>query len=240
MRAAELLALGWVVAMAGGCSGHLEFDPSLTGTAARGGQVSNQTGGAPGSSVGTGGRSSGTGTTTGGSTWTDAGSGSGSGGSSSGGSGAGGSGTGGSGSGGSGAGGSIADAGPAAGQDGGAPPTAAVCPTGFNVLDAVFTQKCGGCHGVTSPTKNLDLVSAGLAARLVNKPSTCNNRPFLSGTLSGSSAAGHLFDKLAGPVAGCGVQMPAGSTPLSATEIACVNDWAVQAVTNITGGGYAP
>jgi hypothetical protein len=117
--------------------------------------------------------------------------------------------------------------------DGGA--AAGACPAGVNVLTDIFATKCGGCHGAASPTKNLDLVSAGLGARMVNKTSTCKSQPLIAGTLTGTKPTGLLFQKLAGAVTGCGVQMPAGATPLSSAEIACVNDWAVAAIHKVTG-----
>jgi hypothetical protein len=113
----------------------------------------------------------------------------------------------------------------------------ASCPNGYDVLTSVFKNRCGTCHSAAAPTKNLDLVSAGLAARTVGVISTCNNKPLLSTTLTAGAPTGHLLDKLAGPVTGCGVQMPAGGTPLSSTEMACVKDWALQAIQNSTGGG---
>jgi hypothetical protein len=128
----------------------------------------------------------------------------------------------------------------AAGADGGASaadttaPTSA-CPAGFNVLTAVFANKCGGCHGAASPTKNLDLVTAGIGTRMVNKMSTCNNEPLISSTLNGTTPTGLLFEKLAGKVTGCGVQMPAGGPPLTPTEITCVNEWAVAAINKVLG-----
>ncbi|HVR64724.1 MAG TPA: hypothetical protein VMU50_22645 [Polyangia bacterium] len=146
---------------------------------------------------------------------------------------------------GSGSGGAWADAAaPAASDDGGgaaddagAPTTASMgCPTGVNVLTDVFAAKCGACHGAAAPTKNLDMVSAGLGARMVNKPSSCKNLPLISGTLTNGNPTGLLFQKLAGKVTGCGVQMPAGGTPLSASEMACVNSWAVAAIAKVTGG----
>ena len=117
-------------------------------------------------------------------------------------------------------------------------PPQASCPTGVDVLTTVFKNKCGGCHGATAPTKNLDLVTTGLAMRTVSVVSTCNNKPLISTTLVGGQAVGHLLDKLAGPVTGCGVQMPAGGTPLSAVEMACVQEWALTAVQNANGGSY--
>jgi len=114
----------------------------------------------------------------------------------------------------------------------------ASCPAGFDVLTAVFKDKCGGCHGAAAPTKNLDLVTVGIGARTVGALSTCNSRPLLSAALTNGAAAGHLLDKLAGPVAGCGVQMPAGGTPLTPTEMACVKDWALKAVQAAAAGEY--
>jgi hypothetical protein len=117
------------------------------------------------------------------------------------------------------------------GGAGGSGPIAAACPAGFDVLDSIFNKKCGGCHGAASPSKNLDLVSTGLGARLVNKVSSCKSLPFISNTLNAKGAAvGYFLDKLVGPVTGCGSQMPAGAPALSATEMACMNDWAVAAI----------
>ena len=116
-------------------------------------------------------------------------------------------------------------------------PPQASCPTGFDVL-AMFKDRCGGCHGAAAPTKNLDLVTAGLGARTVGVVSTCNKKPLISSSLAGALASGHLLDKLAGPVTGCGVQMPAGGTPLSAAEMACVQEWALAAIQTANGGSY--
>jgi hypothetical protein len=116
-----------------------------------------------------------------------------------------------------------------------AAPAVAACPPGFDVLTEVFKKKCGLCHGASAPAKNVDLVTGGVGARMVNKPSSCDNKPLLSGALSGGKAGGILIEKLEGAVAGCGVQMPAGAPPLSETEMACVNDWAVQAINSALG-----
>jgi hypothetical protein len=127
-----------------------------------------------------------------------------------------------------------------ANDDAGAPevPPEASCPAGFDVLSAVFKDKCGGCHGAAAPTKNLDLVTAGIGARTVGALSTCNNKPLIATALTAGAPTGHLLDKLAGPVAGCGVQMPAGGTPLSSTEMACVKEWAIKAVQAASAGEY--
>jgi hypothetical protein len=155
-------------------------------------------------------------------------------------SGAGGSSSPGGGSGGATGGSTAGTGGAAADSDAGAQDVAtpASCPAGFDVLTTVFKDKCGGCHGAAAPTKNLDLVTAGLGARTVGVVSTCNNKPLVSTTLVNGEAVGHLLDKLAGPVTGCGVQMPAGGTPLSSVEIACVKEWALKAVQTANGGQY--
>src|SRR5206468_2467136 len=95
---------------------------------------------------------------------------------------------------------------------------------------ALFKSSCGTCHGATAPAKNLDLVSTGLGARIVNRPSTCHDRPLIDGMLSGDTPTGLLFDKLAGAVTDCGVQMPAGAPAFTPEQMACVRDWAVQAI----------
>jgi hypothetical protein len=114
-------------------------------------------------------------------------------------------------------------------------PSAPVCPPGTNVLNDIFKKSCGSCHGAASPAKNLDLVTTGLEVRMVNKPSTCTDRPLIDGTLQGGSPSGLLFDKLSGAVTDCGVQMPAGAAALSPAEMACVKTWAADAINKMLG-----
>jgi hypothetical protein len=120
--------------------------------------------------------------------------------------------------------------------DTGMGPVASGCPLGFDVLD-LFKRRCGGCHGATAPTKNLDLVTAGIGGRMVNKLSTCMGKPLISSQVAaGAPPTGLLFEKLAGPVTGCGVRMPAGGGPaLTPVEIECVNDWAIAAINKALG-----
>jgi hypothetical protein len=220
-----------------GCVGHLEFDPHVDAGAAS--PIINNNGGGNNTGSNTGNSGSGG--------WAGGYGSGGAGGQAPAGSG-GGAGAGGAGSATGGASGNTtpwpdgggADSMPATGYDSGAVATdggaaASACPAGVNVLTDIFAAKCGGCHGAASPTKNLDLVSAGLGARMVNKTSTCKSQPLIAGTLAGIQPTGLLFQKLAGAVTGCGVQMPAGATPLSSAEIACVNDWAVAAIHKVTG-----
>ncbi|MEA2696374.1 MAG: hypothetical protein QOI66_645 [Myxococcales bacterium] len=235
MKTREMNARGTVfvagVFLVAGCVGHLEFDPHVdAGTAS---PITNNGSGNNTGSSGSGGWAGGYGSG-GAASQAPAGSGGNAGG-------GGGSATGGaSGNTAPWPDGGGADSMPATGYDSGAVATdggtsASGCPAGVNVLTDIFAAKCGGCHGAASPTKNLDLVSAGLGARMVNKTSTCKSQPLIAGTLTGTQPSGLLFQKLAGAVTGCGVQMPAGATPLSSAEIACVNDWAVAAIHKVTG-----
>jgi hypothetical protein len=129
--------------------------------------------------------------------------------------------------------GAARDSGSPTGADGPPPVSGSVsgsaCPQGLDVL-ALLKTKCGACHGAASPAVSLDLVSAGLAGRLIDRPSMCKDRPYIDGTLAGGQPTGFLFDKLLGPVAGCGVQMPAGASPLAPVEMTCLQEWVVNQV----------
>jgi hypothetical protein len=223
--AASLTLAGFV--LAAGCVGHLEFDPSADpGT----GPIKNNSGGSGGQAMvapGTGGQVG-----TGGAApapTPDAG-GTGSGGSTVAATGSGGSAVAGSSGGASGA---YGD--PDAGAATDATVAAVACPTGFNIATDLFNPKCTGCHSAAAPSKNLDMATAGIAGRMLNKPSTCMNESLISPTLVGNKASGFLFKKLAGSVTGCGGQMPAGAPALSPVEMACVNDWAVAAINKAAG-----
>ncbi len=223
---ASVIGFGLLV----GCVGHLEFDPHADAGGAAPSNNNNGNGNPPGNNNTVGGNNPVANNGSGG--WGGAGP-SGSGGQAQ-------SGTGGSYGSTADTGGARPDAGAPAANDGAAiaddgGTAASACPAGVNVLTDVFAAKCGGCHGATAPTKNLDMVSAGLGARMVNKVSTCMNLPLIAGTLTNNKPTGLLFQKLAGKVTNCGVQMPAGGTPLTTAELACVNDWAVAAIAKVTG-----
>jgi hypothetical protein len=108
------------------------------------------------------------------------------------------------------------------------------CPEGTDAL-ALLVARCGDCHDAQDRAKGLDLVTPGVAARLVGVKSACGDKLLLDP--SGPTAAGQLLDKLRGPVANCGAQMPYGMPPLTAQEKACVAAWADQAIAR-TKGGY--
>ena len=102
----------------------------------------------------------------------------------------------------------------------GSPPS--VC--GTRKASAMLYSRCATCHRADKPQAGLNLASPGVKERLLATSSKCNGKPLVV-VISGE-ASGHLFDKLAGPVPGCGLQMPFGSpTPLTAMEIACLEEW---------------
>jgi hypothetical protein len=109
-----------------------------------------------------------------------------------------------------------------------ATPPASACPAGLDAL-SILVQRCGSCHGARTPTKGLDVASAGVVARLVGVKSACNGRPFLD-PAAPSSASSYFIQKLDGAVAGCGVQMPFGAPALNRDERACLEEWADSAI----------
>jgi hypothetical protein len=106
------------------------------------------------------------------------------------------------------------------------------CPAGTDVPRDIFQATCGtaGCHSSTSPQAGLDLVSAGVAQRLINQPShECAGYILLA-----SPDAGLLFDILQSTPP-CGLpQMPDDELPLTSGQIQCIADWANQQ--NFDGG----
>ena len=107
--------------------------------------------------------------------------------------------------------------------------------TGNSACDApgmvLSNARCAGagCHSSTQP-QGVDLMSPGLVARLLNvksATSTCMPGGMAYLTPGSNPASGLLIDKLqAVPL--CGLTMPFGGIggPLTAQELACVNDWA--------------
>jgi hypothetical protein len=92
-----------------------------------------------------------------------------------------------------------------------------------DVVANIFVPKCGSgiCHGGSAPQQGLDLVSAGVAARVVGVAAKgC------AVTLADPDdpEAGLLYTKLA-PDPPCGSQMPLVALPLSDAEVACVLEW---------------
>jgi len=92
-----------------------------------------------------------------------------------------------------------------------------------DVVARIFVPRCGGggCHGPTAPQQGLDLVSAGVAARVVGMPAlSC------AATLADPDdpASSFLYTKLSASPP-CGSQMPLAQLPLSAADAACILAW---------------
>ncbi len=115
-----------------------------------------------------------------------------------------------------------AEAAPAveAGAEAGAGPDTGPC---GNVETRIFVPSCGGtgCHGATGPQQDLDLVSPGIAARVVGVPGTgCIS------TLAdpANPEASLIYQKLS-PTPPCGSPMPLARPALSDEDVACVLAW---------------
>jgi hypothetical protein len=123
-----------------------------------------------------------------------------------------------------------------AGQSGGNPDggVQTSCANADTVL-----QQCTSCHNPTSQTSfaNLDLMSDGVAARLVGVAATttgtgmCGGKGNLlaRGTLP---AVGILVDKITGHPT-CGVSMPYNAPLLPAADQACLQAWANGLVSSV-------
>ena len=92
-----------------------------------------------------------------------------------------------------------------------------------NVITRIFVPSCGdtGCHGAVAPQQGLDLVSPGVASRVVGV--TGKGCPV---TLADPSAPEQslIYTKLS-PTPSCGSPMPLARAPLTDDDIACVLAW---------------
>lgn len=101
------------------------------------------------------------------------------------------------------------------------------CPPDFDPVRAIFATSCGtsACHEGDSPAAELDLVSPGVAGRLVDVPSTDD----CAGALRIDSAdptASLLLDKLT-ETPECGDPMPQVGPRVSGQDLACLREWVV-------------
>ena len=114
----------------------------------------------------------------------------------------------------------IAEAGSDAGADPDAGPNSGPC---GDVVARIFVPSCGGtgCHGPVAAQQDLDLVSPGVAARVVGVTGTgCLT------TLADpvNPEASLLYQKLS-PTPPCGSPMPLARPALSEEDVACVLAW---------------
>jgi hypothetical protein len=100
--------------------------------------------------------------------------------------------------------------------------SAATDPCG-DVVQRIFVPTCGGtgCHSATGSQQGLDLVSDGVASRVVGvSGTTC-----LQTLADPRDPEGSLLYQKLLPMPGCGAQMPLARPPLSNTDVACVKSW---------------
>lgn len=119
------------------------------------------------------------------------------------------------------------DAGAAAGMNvaGTSPGTAGTASNGAcgDVITRIFVPSCGGtgCHGAVAPQQDLDLVSPGVAARVVGVPAKACLQTLADPANPEQSL---LYQKLAIKPP-CGAQMPLARPTLSSADVACVLGW---------------
>jgi hypothetical protein len=103
--------------------------------------------------------------------------------------------------------------------------TAGTASTGAcgDVVARIFTPSCGGtaCHSAMAPQQDLDLVSPGVAARVVGVPAKVCLQTLADPKHPEQSL---LYQKLAIKPP-CGAQMPLARPPLSSGDVACVLGW---------------
>ena len=106
------------------------------------------------------------------------------------------------------------------GSDAGAQPNLGPC---GDVVERIFVPSCGGtgCHDATGPQQDLDLVSEGVAARVVGvRGIGCTAILADPADPEGSL----LYQKLS-PTPPCGSPMPLARPALSDEDTACVLAW---------------
>ena len=115
---------------------------------------------------------------------------------------------------------------PMSGGDQGSPGAAnSLCGESIDTsVQAIFNSDCTSCHSGSSPSKGLDLSSGDSWAAMYLVPSTQESsynmlEPF-------DAANSWLMIKLEGTQgSGNGVQMPQGSSALSAGDLSTIEDW---------------
>ena len=92
-----------------------------------------------------------------------------------------------------------------------------------DVVERIFVPSCGGtgCHSAMAPQQDLDLVSPGVAARVVGVPAKVCLQVLADPQNPEQSL---MYQKLATKPP-CGAQMPLARPPLSSADVACVLSW---------------
>jgi hypothetical protein len=92
-----------------------------------------------------------------------------------------------------------------------------------DVVARIFVPTCGGtaCHGTNAPQQDLDLVSPGLASRVVGV--TAKGCAVM--LADPADPEGSLIYQKLSPTPPCGAPMPLARPPLSRADAACVLAW---------------
>jgi hypothetical protein len=106
------------------------------------------------------------------------------------------------------------------GADGSAGADAGPC---GDVVARIFVPTCGGtsCHGADAPQQGLDLVSPGLASRVVGVAA----KGCAVMLADPADPEGSLIYQKLSPTPPCGAPMPLARPPVSRADAACVLAW---------------
>ena len=112
----------------------------------------------------------------------------------------------------------------ATGQPDAPPAVEAWCTNVEEITSRLLQPRCGVCHSSAAKAANLDLISPGAKARLIDVPSTlCRDNALVTMT---PQVGGFFFLKLQNAIPGCGDVMPAGGLPkLTPSEVECLKAW---------------
>jgi hypothetical protein len=114
-------------------------------------------------------------------------------------------------------------------------PELPACSSGSTMAEIetnVFQPKCGACHGAVKILSKLDLVSPGVAARVLGAMTDSTSTGQCQGRvlMAPGDPLGSLFvDKVANEKPACGARMPVGAVAVEQGVIDCVKRWAVLA-----------
>ena len=92
-------------------------------------------------------------------------------------------------------------------------------------LLTLISNQCLGCHSTalaTAAGKGLDLESANLSQRLLNKASACGDPPIIDPSNKANSA---FLQRVTGTAKGCSGMVMPPSGALMGAELKCVQDW---------------
>lgn len=92
-----------------------------------------------------------------------------------------------------------------------------------DTLAKIIVPNCGdsGCHGSVATQMDLDLVSPGVASRIVGVPGTGCPITLADPTNPEGSL---MYQKLLSPPP-CGAQMPLARPALSSDDVTCIRNW---------------